>query len=181
MELENIVASMKVKYIQNLIEKLNNKESPLESKDSNYENLNNILEYNKNYLSSLGEERESTSNRFNALHSNVESVQTSESIRKSSNEIDSDTILNESSNDYLYKKPWTKLAGVHKIIKVKEFVSKLIISKEDDRDKLKDTLIKLINSKVLTKKDMVKYDQINGRIIGIPSLNYSNGRYFVVT
>ena len=68
MELENIVVSMKVKYIQNLIEKLNNKESPLESKDSNYENLNNILEYNKNYLSSLGEERESTSNRFNALH-----------------------------------------------------------------------------------------------------------------
>jgi len=88
--------------------------------------------------------------------------------------------FNEFSDDYLYKKPWTKLSSIHKIIKIKEFVQKLIINKEEDREKLKDSLINLINSKKLTKKDMVKYDSINARIIGIPSLKYSSGKYFIV-
>ena len=70
------------------------------------------------------------------------------------------------------------MSVIHKVIKVKEFVKKLIIQKDEDREKLKDTLISLINTKVLTKKEMVKYDIQNGRIIGIPNLKYSEGKYF---
>jgi len=146
MELESLINSMKIKYIDNLI---------VNSDDVNNTNtLQNILE------------------------------KTQISINEIKNSELSDTILtkntdvDEYSDDYLYRKPWSKLSVIHKVIKVKEFVKKLIIQKDEDREKLKDTLISLINTKVLTKKEMVKYDIQNGRIIGIPNLKYSEGKYF---
>ena len=83
------------------------------------------------------------------------------------------------SEDYLYKKPWTKLTNVHKMIKIKEFVNKLLINDEKDKDELKKKLVGMIKTKKLTKKDMVKYDSINGRVIAIPILKYKNGKYLV--
>ena len=83
------------------------------------------------------------------------------------------------SEDYLYKKPWTKLTNVHKMIKIKEFVNKLLITNENDKEELKKKLVGLIKTKKLTKKDMVKYDSINGRVIAIPILKYKNGKYLV--
>jgi hypothetical protein len=83
------------------------------------------------------------------------------------------------SDDYLYKKPWIKLSPVHKIIKIKEFISKLLIENIDAKDKLKNDLIKLVHAKILTKKDKVKYDTNNGRIISIPILSFKNGKYLI--
>ena len=83
------------------------------------------------------------------------------------------------SDDYLYMKPWTKLTSTHKIIKIKEFVSKLLINNNQDKDILKKKLVKLVNNKHLTKKDMVKYDSEKGRIIAIPILTYKNGKYMI--
>jgi hypothetical protein len=83
------------------------------------------------------------------------------------------------SDDYLYKKPWIKLSSIHKIIKMKEFISKLLIEDIDEKDKLKNSLTKLINTKVLTKKDQVRYDPINGRVISIPILTFKNGKYLI--
>ena len=85
----------------------------------------------------------------------------------------------EYSEDYLYKKPWTKLTSVHKMIKMKEFVNKLLINDEDDKNALKKKLVMMIKTKKLTKKDQVKYDSINGRVIAIPILKYKNGKYIV--
>ena len=87
----------------------------------------------------------------------------------------------EFSDDYLYKKQWTKLSNIHKIIKIKEFVSKLLIDNESNKETLKDNLVQLIHNKYLTKKDKVKYDMVNGRIIAIPVLNFKDGKYFVET
>ncbi len=83
------------------------------------------------------------------------------------------------SDDYLYKKPWIKLSSIHKIIKMKEFISKLLIEDIDEKDKLKNDLVKLINAKILTKKDKVRYDSINGRVISIPILSFKNGKYLI--
>ena len=83
------------------------------------------------------------------------------------------------SDDYLYKKPWTKLSNVHKIIKVKEFVSKLLINDKNDKEKLKKDLIGLIKTRKLTKKEQVKYDPIKGRVIAIPILSFKNGKYLI--
>ncbi len=83
------------------------------------------------------------------------------------------------SEDYHYKKSWNKLSLVHKNIKAKEFVSKLMIKNDDDRKKLQKTLIRLIKEKKLTKKDKVNYDSVNGRIISIPDLIHINGNYFI--
>jgi len=85
----------------------------------------------------------------------------------------------EYSEDYLYKRSWTKLTSVHKIIKVKEFVNKLMINDQQDKDELKKKLVGMIKTNKLTKKDMVKYDSINGRVIAIPILKYKNGKYLV--
>lgn len=83
------------------------------------------------------------------------------------------------SNDYLYKKPWTKLSNIHRKIKIKEFVSKLLIDSNKEKKDLESKLIELIDEKFLTKKDRVKYDSINGRIIAIPILTYLNGKYYI--
>jgi len=83
------------------------------------------------------------------------------------------------SEDYLYKRTWTKLTSVHKIIKMKEFVNKLLINNEQDKDELKKKLVGMIKTKKLTKKDQVKYDSINGRVIAVPILKYKNGKYIV--
>lgn len=82
------------------------------------------------------------------------------------------------ADDDLYKKPWQKLNSIHKILKVKEFVNNLKMDSEKDRIKLKDELVCLIKEKILTKKEKVKYDEVNGKIISLPNLQYKNGKYF---
>jgi hypothetical protein len=81
------------------------------------------------------------------------------------------------SNDYLYKKPWTRISEIHKIIKIKEFVSKLQIIDQKNKEFIESKLISLVKSKKLTKKDKVIYDKINGKIISIPDLSFNKGNY----
>lgn len=82
------------------------------------------------------------------------------------------------SDDYLYQKTWTKVSQIHKIIKIKEFVNKLLINKDEDKEKLIQQLSDLIRKKVLTKKNTVNYDSIKGRIISIPNLKYEKNKYY---
>jgi len=83
------------------------------------------------------------------------------------------------SDDYLYKKPWTKLSLVHKTIKMKEYVDCLLVENEQDKNQLKKKLVGLIKKKILSKKNKVNYDDDKGRIISIPDLVYQNGKYFI--
>ena len=82
------------------------------------------------------------------------------------------------ADEYLYKKSWQKLNPIHKILKVKEFINNLKMNSEKDKIKLKDELVELIKEKVLTKKENVNYDEINGKIISLPNLQYKDGKYF---
>lgn len=82
------------------------------------------------------------------------------------------------SDEDLYKKSWVKLNPIHKILKVKEFVNNLKIESEQERVKLRDDLVDLIKTKVLTRKDKVSYDEINGKIISLTNLQYNNGKYY---
>ena len=82
------------------------------------------------------------------------------------------------ADDDLYKKPWTKLNPIHKILKIKEFVNNQKISSEKERTELKDQLVLLIKSKVLTKKEKVLYDEKEGKIISLVDLQYKDGKYY---
>lgn len=113
--------------------------------------------------------------KLNNIKNDVESITESEISEK----IKSDQQKIVYSEDYHYKKSWNKLSLVHKNIKAKEFVSKLMIKNNDDKIKLEKTIIKLIKEKKLTKKDKVNYDSVNGRIISIPDLLHINGNYFI--
>lgn len=81
------------------------------------------------------------------------------------------------ADDDLYKKAWSKLNSIHKILKIKEYVNNLKINSENDRIKLRDTLVDLVKNKVLTKKEKVKYDITNGIIISLVDLKCVNGNY----
>lgn len=83
------------------------------------------------------------------------------------------------NDDYLYQKPWTKLTAIHKIIKIKEFVNQLLIDNENDKQILKDTLIEMVKSKTLTKKEAVNYDSVNSKVISITQLKYKGGKYLI--
>jgi hypothetical protein len=85
-------------------------------------------------------------------------------------------VLNNDEN--LYKKPWSKLNAIHKIIKIKEFVNNIKFENEEDREKLKDDLVNLIKTNILTKKDKIIYDSENGKIISIKNLQYKDDKYF---
>ena len=78
----------------------------------------------------------------------------------------------------LYNKSWSKLNAIHKIIKIKEFVNNIKIDNINDKEKLKDELVDLVKSKILTKKDKITYDEENGKIISIKNLQYKDGKYF---
>jgi hypothetical protein len=82
------------------------------------------------------------------------------------------------SDEELYKKPWVKLNPVHKILKIKEFVNNLKMNSEKERAKFRDELIDLVKLKVLTKKEKVNYDDVNGKIISLNDLQYKNEKYF---
>ena len=83
-----------------------------------------------------------------------------------------------SDDENLYKKSWSKLNAIHKIIKIKDFVNFIKFDNESDRDKLKEELVNLIKTKILTKKDKINYDEFNGKIISIKNLQYKEGNYF---
>jgi hypothetical protein len=88
------------------------------------------------------------------------------------------TDIDNFSDDNLYKKPWIKLNIIHKILKIKEFINNIKMDNDDDKEYLKDELIKLVKAKILTKKNKVKYDEINGKIISLIDLQYKNGKYY---
>lgn len=86
--------------------------------------------------------------------------------------------INTTSDEYnLYKKAWSKLNAIHKILKIKEFVNNLNIKSDTEKQTLKENLINLIKNKTLTKKGKIIYDEINGKIISIPDLQYNNEVY----
>ena len=109
-------------------------------------------------------------NKINDLDNNISSISETDTITK----VKTDVIY---SDDYLYKKPWTRISEIHKIIKVKEFVNKLQIVDENNKKYIESRIISLIKSKILTKKDKVIYDKVNGKIISIPDLSYNKGKY----
>jgi hypothetical protein len=86
-----------------------------------------------------------------------------------------DCIFNDNE---IYKKSWNKLNNIHKIIKIKEFVNNIKFDNENNRNKLKDELVELIKNKTLTKKNKIKYDEENGKIISLTNLQYKDGNYF---
>jgi len=112
-------------------------------------------------------------NLENDLSKNESSIEESELKSENNN---NEVIYSE---DYVYKKPWTKLNSVHKIIKIKEFVSKLFIEDKYEKNELINKLKYLVKNKIITKKDKVNYDKLKGRIISIPDLVYKNKKYYI--
>jgi hypothetical protein len=89
-------------------------------------------------------------------------------------------ISNIDSDKYLYTKSWSKLNVIHKKLKIKEFVNNLQINCDIERTQLLEKLNELIKLKILTKKDAVNYDEINGKIISLSNLQYNNSKYHYV-
>jgi hypothetical protein len=131
---------------------------------------NNLIKYlNKNKINDKFIE-----NKLNYIQKSITSISDSEKT-KETHETKEEEI--KYSDDYLYKKPWTRLSEIHKIIKMKEFVSKLLIENIENKDYLEKKLINLIKKKKITKKDKINYDKINGQIISIPDLSYNKKLY----
>jgi hypothetical protein len=88
-------------------------------------------------------------------------------------------IMSENS-DYLYLKSWNKLTLIHKIIKIKEFVTNLNINNIEEKEILKEKLIELIKNKNLIKNNKINYDSAKGKIISISCLLHNNNKYDIV-
>lgn len=165
MNLEKLKNNFEIKYYKNIIKyckKTNNSNIKLFEKYVDNLNNNTTKIVSESDTESVGSIKKSTLEKDNINDNN--SSESKEIIY---------------SDDYLYKKNWTKLSSVHKIIKIKEFVSHLLIDKKEDKEKLKNDLAILVKNRYLTKKDKVKYDEVKGKVIAIPVLSYKNGKYFI--
>jgi hypothetical protein len=110
---------------------------------------------------------------LNKLNGIVNSDTETQLIKKNDN-----IIIPKIIEENLYNKSWSKLNAIHKIIKIKEFVNNIKIDNEKEKEKLKEELVDLVKTKVLTKKDKIIYDEDNGKIISIKNLQYKDGLYF---
>jgi hypothetical protein len=90
---------------------------------------------------------------INKLNGIINDNTESESVKKNEN-----IILTKNNEENLYKKPWSKLNSIHKVIKIKEFVNNIKIENDNDKEKLKEELVELVKTNVLTKKDKIIYD-----------------------
>lgn len=167
MNLDLLINKMQVKYYSNLM-KDTSKSNP---KYNHF--LTKFNELNKMDLTET-EKKMSKNSPLEFKNSPDESKNIFDEEEKNESSESKEVVY---SDDYLYKRSWTKLSNVHKIIKLKEFIGKLLIDDKDEKDILKKEIINLVNSKKLTKKDKVKYDSIKGRVIAIPNLTYKNGKY----
>ena len=152
MELDKYVSFLNTVYIQNLI---------------TYGEKNNI---NTDHLTNNLELSVSESEKSEVSEKNLEFSEKNLEFSEKNLEF---------SEEYLYKKTWTKLSKIHKIIKIKEFINNLNIEKENIKNNLEKELTKLVKNNILTKKNMVNYDQNNSKIISIPNLSYKSGKYII--
>ena len=156
MELEQFINKLKYKYYNNILNYMNEKDIKSDWLNDHITSLN---------LNNYSDNESATFSSGSSTDNIVDSSQTNNQHN------------NIFSDDLLYKKPWTKLNPIHKILKIKEFVNGLKINIEENRSILKDDLILLIKNKILTKKDSVNYDEINGKIISLKKLEYKDGLY----
>jgi hypothetical protein len=173
MDVDIIKTKLNIKYYQGLLYSLS-------QNDPNY---NWIKEYYENLLITIKNDYKLSEDNLLDTAKN-DDTQTEKMSDKVSDKLDltssieSDNHKQIFSDDSLYKKSWTKLNAIHKILKIKEFVNNLKINSEKERFQLRDDLIELIKLKVLTKKEKVSYDEINGKIISLVDLQYKNGKYY---
>jgi hypothetical protein len=134
--------------------------------ESLIQKLDNIYINNINIINQPTDISNVTSNVTSDITSNV-----------TSNVTESETVdLQYSEDEYLYRKPWTKLNNIHKIIKIKDYLRGLDLDKSVKKD-LEKILITLVKKKILTKKDKVNYNQKEGHISSIPNLDITKGKY----
>jgi uncharacterized protein (UPF0248 family) len=96
----------------------------------------------------------------------------------SENETQKDTL--EAINEFIFNKTWNKLAPVHRILKIKEYVNKsLSISDDKVRKELIEELTLAVKTKRLSRKDQVNYDDVKAMVISIPLLKHKNGKFYL--
>ena len=71
----------------------------------------------------------------------------------------------------IFKRPWSNLPEIHKVMKINEYIEMLKYKYNlDDIDHIKDKLLEDVKDKKLNSKGKLTYDSINGQIIFIKDL-----------
>jgi len=102
--------------------------------------------------------------------------ETNDSVNEEKNLI-LESKLSETEEGYFYK-PWNKMSIVHKIIKLKEYVSDLELE-NNTKIKLISYLKDALKKKKITKNDQVIYNISKAKIISIPKLELSNNKFSI--
>ena len=105
----------------------------------------------------------------------IENYSITEQKNKLVTEMAGKSVTETETIEYLYLKPWSKLTQIHKVIKIKEFVSGLDISNDNDKETLKDKIIGQIKEK--KAKNKINYDDMKGKILSISNLSFDNNEY----
>ncbi len=132
-----------------------------------------LQDLEKFYLNSLKKECKNNNLNYKLIDNELDKL--SNFVSETNTITESETLVY--TDDYIYKKEWNKLHNTHKIIKLREFVNRLNIDNNIDKDNLKKNLINLIKEKKLTKKNSVNYNSEKGIISSIPNLKFVDNKY----
>lgn len=73
----------------------------------------------------------------------------------------------------MYKKPWNKLQNIHRSQKIEEFLTNIKEISDEKREIFMKKITKLLNDRIITKKNEVVYDDKNGKVISIKRLEFN--------
>jgi hypothetical protein len=152
MNMQNIITELNIKYYKNIIR-------TLAKSDISYDWLDDHLE------------------KLEKTYNDKDVEESTETKQKTSTESETHSMI--FSDEEFYKKPWAKLNPIHKVLKLKEFINNLKNISDKEKNELKEKVVELVKTKILTKKEKVDYDSVNGRILSLTNLEYKDGKYFI--
>ena len=120
----------------------------------------------------------------NKLDEHLAKIKKSKNQMTSVNETESELLPSQEiktfdeANKYVYHKPWNKLAKIHKMLKLKEYIEeKLPIKTSKNREQLMEQMKEYLDSGKLNKASVVKYDASKAMITLIDILECDSGHY----
>ena len=79
-------------------------------------------------------------------------------------------------DEYLFKRPWNKLAPIHKKQKLEEYLQNYLFeASEDNLSEIKNKILNDFKKKKLNSSKKVNYEPVSSLIISIEGLVYNTG------
>lgn len=140
------------------------------------EKINKILLENENFMLKCMVEDCKNEDKLSFIKDIICYLEHKNKDIKNKKEIKSDIKERLSKMDeYLYRRPWSRLSEIHKKIKLEEYINNYLFNApKDNIELIKSSLMNDLKNKKLNSAKVVTYDPSSTTILNIANLEYNN-------